>query len=476
VVAAQDVRGRFSSPGKWEPFLHEAEDGYDTIEWLARQPWSIGKVGMIGASYVGWVQWWAASLHPPHLVTIIPNVSPPDPFHNLPFEGGSVLLRGAIGWADIVETNATGDISGAAMKASSDKNYAEVLKALPVLDLDKAVFGKESPYWRAWMAHSAPDPFWRRAMFSADLKNVRIPVFHQSGWFDGDGIGSKLNYLQMKGYGHAIQKLTIGPWEHTDTATRLSMERDFGSEAALDLQSEYLRWFDHWLKGEENGIELEPLVSLFAMGSNRWFRGPTYPLPETRFEKLYLATGGKLSFQPPAGRQPPDRYTYDPADLAPDDRVEVTRKDILVYDTPPFDKPYTLVGPLSAVLYAATSARDTDWFVHVMEIDEEGKASLLWANSSSGHIRARYRNSLSKSELLQPGRIYRYNIDLWHTGVTIAPGHKLRVQISSAAFPLFDRNLNTGGNNETESRFVSAQQTIYHDAGHASYILLPRIP
>lgn len=477
VVAAQDVRGRFASPGQWEPFVHEAADGYDSIEWLARQPWSNGKVGMIGASYLGWVQWWAASLHPPHLVTLIPNVSPPDPFHNMPFDSGSLLLRGAIAWADLVESNATGDISGAAMSASSHKDYPELLKALPVIDLDKTVIGKETSYWRRWMTHPSPDSYWSAAMFQQKLKTLDIPVFHQSGWFDGDAIGTKLNYLAMSGYRHSNQKLTIGPWEHTDTAGRLSMERDFGSAASIDLQSDYLRWFDRWLKGVDNGITKEPLVSLFVMGENRWLHGPSYPLPETRFEKLYLTSGGNLSFQPPAANQLPDRYTYDPADPTPEDRPKLApRNDILVYTTPPFEEPYVIAGPVSAVIYAATSARDTDWFVRVTEIDDQGKAAYLWANNSEGHIRARYRNSLTKPELLKPGKIYQYTIDLWHTAVAIAPGHKLRVEISSAAFPMFDRNLNTGGNNETETRFVKADQTIYHDARRPSYILLPRIP
>jgi putative CocE/NonD family hydrolase len=476
VVAAQDVRGRFGSPGQWEPFVHEAADGYDTIEWLARQPWSSGKVGMIGASYLGWVQWWAASLHPPHLVTMIPNVSPPDPFHNMPFEAGALLLRGALGWADLVESNATGDISGVALSASSNKNYGELLKPLPVVDLDKAVIGKELAYWRRWMMHPFPDAYWRGTMFADKLKSANLPVFHQSGWFDGDTIGSKLNYLAMAEYGHGNQKLTIGPWEHSDTATRGAMERDFGSAAVLDLQADYLRWFDHWLKGVDNGIEREPLVSLFLMGANRWLHGPTYPLPETRFEKLYLTGGGGLSFQPPAAEHKPDHYTYDPGDPTPADRPAAGRKDILVYITQPFTKPYTIAGPVSAVLYAATSARDTDWFINVLDVDAEGKTSYLWTNNSNGHIRARYRNSLSKPELLKPGRVYQYNIDMCHTGVTLAAGHRLRVEVSSAFFPMFDRNLNTGGNNETETRFVSAQQSIYHDAQHASYILLPRIP
>jgi len=485
VVAIQDVRGRFASEGQWEPFVHEAKDGYDAIEWLARQPWSSGKVGMIGASYLGWVQWWAASLHPPHLAAMIPNVSPPDPFHNLPFDHGALSLGTSITWANRVESNATGDLSGVIDAANSRKNLQELLKALPVIELDKAVLGKESPYWRRWMDHPSPDGYWSDAMFQDKLTHFNIPVFHQSGWFDGDGIGSKLNYLKLAAYGNVNQKLTIGPWEHTDTATRIAVKRDFGSPAAVDLQRDYLRWFDHWLKGIDNGIMQEPRVSLFVMGSNRWLHGPVYPLPETRFEKLYLTSGGpsnspkgdgKLSFQPPAADQPPDRYVYDPGDPTPDDRVGTSRKDILVYTTEPFEKPSTIAGPVSAVLYAASSARDTDWFVHLLEVDEEGKPSILWANGSGGHIRARYRNSLTKPELLKAGRIYKYTIDLWHTGITIPAGHRLRVEVSSAAFPMFNRNLNTGGNNETETRFVTADQTIYHDAAHPSYIRLPMIP
>ena len=197
VVAVQDVRGRFASEGQWEPFLHEAKDGYDTIEWLARQPWSSGKVGMIGTSYLGWVQWWAASLHPPHLAAMIPNVSPPDPFHNMPFDYGALLLQGALKWADTVETNATADLSGVTMAAVTGKNFDDLLRPLPVIDLDKAVLGKESVYWRRWMAHPSPDGYWSESMFADKLKGFNIPVFHQSGWYDGDGIGTKMNYLKM---------------------------------------------------------------------------------------------------------------------------------------------------------------------------------------------------------------------------------------------------------------------------------------
>jgi putative CocE/NonD family hydrolase len=493
VVGIQDVRGRFASAGQWEPFVNEAKDGYDTIEWLAAQAWSNGKVGMIGPSYLGWVQWWAASLHPPHLTAMIPNVSPPDPFHNMPFDHGILDLRGILSWADLVETNATGDLSGKIAATISRKNLPELLRALPAIELDKPVLGKETPYWRHWLAHPTPDPYWADTMFLDKLKDVRIPVFHQSGWFDGDSIGTKLNYLKMASHGHANQKLTIGPWEHTDTAVRLSVGKDFGSAAAIDLQRDYLRWFDCWLKGIDNGIAKEPLVSLFVMGSNRWLYGPSYPLPETHFEKLYLSSGGHantskgdghLSFKPPDAKQAADRYVYDPGDPTPEpdfdnaarDRLAAARTDTLVYISEPFEKAYTIAGPVSAVLYASSSARDTDWFVHLVEVDQDGKSSILWSNGSGGQIRARYRNSLTKPQLIEKGKIYKYTIDLWQTGVMIAPGHRLRVEVASSAFPKAERNLNTGGSNETGTRFVSAHQAIYHDARRPSHILLPMIP
>ncbi|MCU1237039.1 MAG: hypothetical protein JWP63_5006, partial [Candidatus Solibacter sp.] len=319
-VAIQDVRGRFASEGEWEALVHEPKDGYDTIEWLAAQPWSTGKVGMVGASYLGWVQWFAASQHPRHLVTIIPNVSPPDPFHNLPYEHGLVALMAAMPWFAVIESESSADLSGVKHAAVDGKRYLELLKVLPVIDVDKAVLGRESPSWRHWLTHSTVDEYWKPLMFLDKMKEIRIPVFHQSAWFDGDGIGSKLNYLAMAGNPRATQKLTIGPWAHVDTAMRSSNGSDFGAAAVIDLQREYLRWFDYWLKGIDNGILREPPVNLYVMGSNRWLQGSRYPLPETRFEKLYLTAGGGLSFTAPSREQPPDRYVYDPGDPTPSTR------------------------------------------------------------------------------------------------------------------------------------------------------------
>ena len=505
-VAVQDCRGRFASDGIWEPFIHEPHDGYDTIEWLARQPWSTGKVGMIGGSYVGWVQWWAARERPPHLTTIIPNVAPPDGFYNIPYEYGAFFTLGAIWWADLLESKATADLSGAAFSKISEKKFGPLLNTLPVIDLDKAVLGRENPYWRKWIAHPTDDAWWAESDFLDKLRNVNIPVFHQSGWFDGDGIGTKLNYLRMKEYGHANQKLTVGPWGHTDTAARRLGDHDFGAEAVIDLQRDYLRWFDHWLKGMDNGILKDPLVSVFVMNTNRWLHADTYPLPQTRFTKLYLAGGGKantskgdgrLTFDEPPSGAPADHYVYDPGDPTPDpnfleltveqekqltatadrekfarehhESVTAARQDILVYQTGVWKEPATFAGPVSATLYASTSAKDTDWYLALVDIDEHDHKLLL----CSGKLRARFRNGVKKPELLEPGQIYPFQLDLWHTGITIPAGHRLRVEVASARFPTFSRNLNTGGHNETETKFVSAQQTVYHDKDHPSHVLLP---
>jgi len=540
VYAAQDCRGRFASGGKWEPFFNEPADGYDTIEWLAAQPWSNGKVGMIGGSYVGWVQWWAAREAPPHLVTIIPNVSPPDPYYNIPYEYGAFFLFGAIWWADVLEQEATADLSGKSLQDIMDKKYARLLRHLPVIDLDEIVLGKPNPYWRDWIKHPDNDAYWDRASFLERLAKVDIPVYHQSGWYDGDGIGSKLNYLTMTKYGHANQKLVLGPWGHTASATRMGPRiTDFGPSAIVDLERSYVRWLDRWLKGIDNGIDREPLVAVFAMGSNKWLTGNTYPLAETQFTKFYLASQGKantssgdgwLEASPPADGMAFDTFTYDPGDPTPDPgfyfdpkdlvedagkqadsavkgaeggedrgegngqpgapgeevsveeerarmlgyyaKVDSDRSDILVYDTRPWEEPLTLVGPVSAVLYAGSSAKDTDWFMRLSQVDADGGVFPL----VHGVIRARYRNSFSKPEMLTPGEIYEYHLDMWQTGITVPAGARLRVEVCSASFPMFSRNLNTGGHNETETKYVSAVQRIYHDKDHPSHVLLPVIP
>ncbi len=512
-AAIQDCRGRFASEGVWDPFFNEPADGYDSIEWLAGQEWCSGKVGMVSGSYVGWVQLWAASQKPPHLVTIIPNVAPPDPFYNIPYEYGTFFIYGSIWWAEILESGATGDLSGKAMSKIGERKYERILRALPVIDLDKQIFGKENRYWRDWIKHPVNDGYWERANFLEKLKTLNIPVFLQSGWFDGDGIGSKLNYLELKKSQNKFQKLILGPWGHSDVSSSHMGEIDFGPEAAPDLKTLYLRWFDYWLKGIDNKIVSEPLVQMFVMFGNKWLKGDTYPLPETVFSKFYFSSrkgantsrgDGRLQSELPQGGRAYDAYTYNPADPTPypgwyaqseaqerkekqktialeeekkqveafHNRVTDSRKDILVFQSEPLKQPLTVAGPVSAVLYASSSAKDTDWFVSLMDVDEKGVIFPL----CKGTVRARFRNSTKSVAWLEKNKIYEYTVDLWHTGITFRPGHRIRVEVASALFPFYSRNLNTGGRNEMDTRFIAAKQRIYHSAAYPSHLLLPVIP
>jgi putative CocE/NonD family hydrolase len=426
-------------------------------------------------------------------VTIIPNLSAPDPFYNMPYEYGVLFMLDSLDWVIGLETG--GDLSGD-------------LRPLPVIDLDKATLGKENLYWRKWLEHSVNDEYWEPANFLDHLKDMRIPVFHQSGWFDGNGIGTKLNYLRMVSHGHPHQKLIIGPWGHTPYASRRVGDIDFGPEAAIDLRQEYLRWFDYWLKGVDNGIVSEPLVRIFIMGSNKWLEDNVYPVERTHFQKWYLSSGGaantstgdgRILPEVPAADSPPDHYTYDPGDPTPapsclnttesnrylgklledldlrqayHEKIARSRRDILVYTSEPLTRPLTFAGPIEGVLYASSSCRDTDWFMRLVEVDKEGKLFEL----VEGKIRARYRRSIKKAVFLDPGEVYKYNIDMWHTGITVPVGHRLRVEVASASFPVFSRNLNTGGHNEKDTDYVPAEQTIYHNAKYPSHVLLPVIP
>ena len=497
----------------WQPFVHESADGYDAVEWLAAQDWSNGKVGMIGASYLGWAQLWAAVARPPHLVTIIPNVAPPDPFYNIPYEYGVFFILGAIWWAEILESKATADLSGQTMSKINERRYEKILRSLPVIDLDQKVFGHENKYWRLWILHNSNCGYWQKVNFMHKLAQIDIPVFLQSGWFDGDGIGSKLNYLQLQKSRHKCQKLVIGPWGHTPYASRRIGEYEFGEQAAIDLPTMYLRWFDRWLKGRPNNIDKEPLVQLFVMFANRWLTGSSYPLPGTRFEKFYLASSkgantsagdGRLTTALARSGKEFDSYLYNPGDPTPfpqyyfksekeleaekkkvisveeqhekvlsfHQKVTGQRQDILVYQSTPLQQPLTVAGPLSAVIYASSDALDTDWFVSLMSVAPDGKIFYL----ARGMLRARFRNSLAKPELLTPGKVYCYHIDMWHTGIKFARNHRLRVEIASAMFPAFSRNLNTGKHNETETTYRTARQRIYHSPRYPSHILLPVIP
>ncbi|MGD9345517.1 MAG: CocE/NonD family hydrolase [Candidatus Aminicenantes bacterium] len=493
VFAIQDVRGRFESEGDWEPFVNEREDGYDSIEWLAAQEWSTGKIGMYGGSYSGSVQFSAAILKPPHLVTLVPNITSAMPFNNMPYEGGVLAMGGDIRWIDIIENAKTAADMQKKAREVFTKDWNSLLNHLPVVDLDKIIVGQENPYWRQWIAHNTDDSYWENVRFLEEIKELDIPVFLQSGWFDPGNRGTKLAYLSLIQSKNKCIKMVMGPWAHTDQSSKYLYGQDLGEAADIGLMDLYLRWFDYWLKGKDNGIIDEPLVQVFNLGPNSWLEADTYPLPGTSFVRYYISSekganssngDGKLQIQKSSSTRQYDTYTYDPGNPSPcfidylkREALEQyktlvgAREDILVYETASFEQPLTIAGPISAVLYASSSAKDTDWCVTLYLVNDDGEIGPI--GMTWGVLRARFRNSMSVPKFLEKDKVYEFTIDLSHTGNTFQKGERIRMEISSASFPEYSRNLNTGGHNEMETEYISAVQKIFYSEEYPSHLLLP---
>jgi len=334
-----------------------------------------------------------------------------------------------------------------------------------------------------------------------DMNKVKIPVLHISGWWDGDGIGTKLNWARMRALGNGNQWLIYGPWTHLfNSSTRLG-DVDFGPDAIIDLDSIYLRFFDTWLKDKQVSWDKQPKVRAFVTGANEWMELGDWPDSRSREMTLYLSSRGPANGIASVGElvaaapktQPPDRYTYDPAAaqipaqlknvkdfaelLAAAStvlKIEPGDKDLLIYRSAPMNEPLEIGGPIQLDLHFSTSAKDTDFFAGLVDIDEQG---TMRAIGLPGKIRARYLSGWEKPSLLQPGKLYKATIDLWDSAHQFKKGHRLGVVISSQMFPNYARNLNTGEPISNATRIVVAQQTIYHDAKRPSALrfrVLPR--
>ena len=493
VHIVQDVRGRNESAGEWTPFANERKDGYDTVDWIARQGWSDGKVGMIGGSYDGWVQWAAAVESHPALKCIVPQVSPPDPFFNFPIDHGVPMLFGALWWSNFVKDKKVPPVP------ETPKDL-EKLKTLPLSKVDDETFGRDIPFYDAWLEKETPAAF-DSARFMPDMNKVKIPVLHISGWWDGDGIGTKLNWANMRALGNKNQWLIYGPWTHLfNSSTRLG-DVDYGPDAIIDLDSIYLRWFDTWLKDKQVNWEKQPKVRAFVTGANEWLALSDWPDSRSEMKTLYLSSRGRANGSASVGElvavapktQPPDHYTYDPAavqipaqlknvknfgDLLAASstviKIDPGKNDLLLYRSSPMGEPLEIGGPIQFDLHFSTSAKDTDFFVGLVDIDEQG---TMRAIGLPGKIRARYLSGWEKPSLLQPGKLYKVTIDLWDSAHQFKKGHRLGVLISSDMFPNYARNLNTGEPISNATRMVVAEQTIYHDAKRPSALrfrVLPR--
>jgi putative CocE/NonD family hydrolase len=486
VYVAMDVRGRGDSDGKYTPQRNEGLDGYDSIEWCAKQPWSTGKVGTIGASYLGYDQWLAAVHQPPHLATMVVLTTPPDPFVESP-----------TGLQSPTYISLYHFVSGHVLQNMNSVDWNSVYLHLPIYTMDDAV-GHHIPYWRDVVDHPGISDWWDPLIYQNKFARVNVPVMDVSGWYDDEQAGATMNYIGMtkegpESFRHS-QKLLMGPWPHAVNSSSKLGPIDFGPTGVIDLSGYELRWFDAWLKGADDGITKEKPVRIFLMGENKWVDEDDWPIPGTKMTKYFLHSkgsansfygNGTLSTET-GGAEKPDHYSYDPLNPVPmimdptfaqlggpDDYRPVERRDdVLVFTAEPFSKDVNVCGPVRVQLFASTSAKDTDFTGKVLDVWPNGFAQRL----SDGIVRARYRNGGDKPSLVTPGQIYSYDIDLWNTCQQFKKGHSIRLEVSSSTFPKYDRNQNTGEALGKTSNTVVAQQTIYHDDQHPSYILIPIAP
>jgi putative CocE/NonD family hydrolase len=502
VYVLQDVRGRHESEGKWEPFRNDVEDGYDTIEWAANQPWSNGKVGMEGGSYLGHVQWRAAMSQPPHLVCIFPAVASTSLYHNWITLNGGWRLSFNFGWGPVRQESRIMQNTGphTINEGPTANSFDKVLWHLPLMNMQE-LLGRHSQFYRDWIEHPNYDDYWKKINAEEVFEKMATPAYSAGGWFDIFSDGTLKGYVGMatKGKTETARKqsrMIIGPWGHG--SSQKTGDLDFGPQAHVDWHGIQLRFFDYWLKGEQNGMDREPPVSLFVMGRNEWRLENEYPLARTQYRKLYLASNGKansnrgdgrLTWDEPEPASKPDTYKYDPDNPVPsvggnnccgtptlagprDQRPIEVRNDILVYTSDYLKEDLEVTGPVKVVVYASSDAPDTDFVAKLIDVYPDGHAY----NMAEGIVRARYRESLSAPKMLEPGKVYAFSIDLVGTSNLFRKGHRIRVDVTSSHFPQFDRNPNTGEPFGVNANVRVATQTVHHTRQYASHVLLPVIP
>lgn len=523
----QDVRGMYRSPDDFHAMVQEANDGYDAIEWAAVQPWSTGKVGMFSGSYVGLTQWQPAIHTPPHLAAIAPAVTASDYHDNWTYVDAVFDLWFAQSWilltfgpetykrqlvaSGLPPAEVTQKVND--WIAQGDQNIlTSWVWQLPLTSFD--VFQGLAPYYYDWLAHPSYDPFWAQLDVETRYKNVMVPALISGGWYDIFQVGTLRNFHGMRSEGGTAEartdtKLVMTCCGHAGTSGTVN----WGPSTTDPTLT--LRFFDHYLKGIDNGVEREPVVQMDLLvppdtgttGSSFLVTANEFPLPGTRTMTLALRSGGHANTRlgdgalvvhdsadadehdGPGSR--PDHFDYNPQNPAPtvggnmccnttllpaaahDQSVVELRNDVLVYTSAPLDRDVAVIGPVTVKLWAKSSAPDTDFTAKLVDVHLDGFAH----NVLDRIVRARYRSgSKLPPSLIEPGKPYEYSIELGNAGTVFRKGHRIRLEISSSNFPHYARNLNTGRSNEDTSQAAVAHQTIMHNPGHPSYLVLPIVP
>ena len=490
-IVYQNVRGRFGSEGTFAPLTQESSDGDDTITWIAAQPWSDGKVAMTGSSYLGFTQWDAAVLNNPHLKAIFPVVSGDDAYRDRFYSPG-----GAMKWGHRLQWIAE-NMHVPGYEAPPFQKY---IWTLPPRRADAVVTGQTTSLMQAVFNHPAYDSFWKSVSTREKLRNCKVPVFSVGGWYD-NYVEGDLDAFSTLRKQSASNHLLIGPWPHNMSVQFKTV--DLGNAGPVSIRRLQLDWFNEWLKGTVPASGTLAPLRIFVMGANQWRNENEWPLARAVSTKFYLGSAGHANSLNGDGvlfekgdrdkevkRSGKDRFVYDPKmpvltlggpvccnpKVFPwgpmDQRAVEKREDVLVYTTPVLDEDFEATGPIKLVLYASTSAPDTDFTAKLVDVYPDGRA----INLTDGILRARYRDGLDKPRLLKTTGVVRYTIDAGVTSNLFRKGHRIRLEVSSSNFPRFDRNPNTGRAIADETQLRTAEQTIYHDRLHRSYLDLPMIP
>jgi putative CocE/NonD family hydrolase len=495
-----DVRGRYESGGQFYPWVTDGIDAHDTLTWAASQPWCNGRIGTWGRSYGALVQWQLAHIGHPNLVCVAPQVIHDDYFWDGYFTGGAFQLALTLG-AGALWSSALALITGP--NAADIVLNERIFRHLPLIELDEVIIGRKVDYWRDWWDHQVNDEWWQQFHHRTD--KLQVPIFQQGGWFDPYS-GSHLRKFAAIG-DRLPNRVLMGPWSHEEEVETFKGDVDLGPSSVTRIVDHEIVFYDRFLKEADNDWDERPPLELFVLGANQWRAEHEWPLARTRFTPWYLGSGGRantaagdgtLGPAEPGAGEPSDSYVYDPEDPVPtvggvnsvltmtqgaqkpilpgprDQRVLERRDDVLCYTSEVLDRDLDVVGPVEVVLYAASSARDTDFIVRISDVFPNGKAIFM----TEGIMRARYRSSHEGDsvELLEPGEVAEYRIRCYPIANVFARGHQVRLDVTSSSFPRFSRNLNTGEDVATGTRIEVAHQTVLHTSAYPSHVLLPVLP
>jgi len=488
VFVVQDVRGKYKSEGEYYPYIHEASDGFDTIEWAGTRSWSSGKVGTYGFSYYGSTQWLASAAGSKYLKAMVPIVTSQNVYPRWIYNG-VYRINDILVW----------HYENALREARHGKNidWDRAVKYLPLIEADDAL-GEDIPFYNDWISHPVPDAYWGKIRVDDKINRITVPALLIGGWYDYYLDLMFTDFIRMQQEGGSPEarrsQIIIGPWTHVTTSKFEDVE--FGKQAGFIKQiGTILDWYRYWLKGEAvYDFSLGP-VRIFMMGKNEWRTEKQWPLRRAFNVKFYLHSSGQANSVLDDGFLSPkspcnesfDNFVYDPADPVPsiggtsiygsakpgpwDQREVEKRDDVLVYTSEPLEEDLEVTGETKVVLFASSSAKDTDFTAKLVDVYPDGKA----INLKAAVIRARFRESLANPVFLEKDKVYRFEIKIGAVSNVFKAGHKIRLQISSSNFPEFGRNLNTGAPIGMTSQMEKAHQRIYHDADQPSYLLVPMI-